>query len=307
MDWIKAPRFGNAQGMSSLLHLDHSAPCWLAPPGWAVTGSVADPEAAAFRAGAALAHLQGAMAQPGLPLALWRDRLALEAAAANVRLSGRPEGTAELRDALHLARPGDPLGPAGEIGQIWRRAVMRPLTARGLAHLPGVAPELVRRELARPGAPITRAAAALEAVLAEAPRAETAALVIAEAALARALGWDRLVPLLAIGLAPRDLRREGDELRLACYQAVVRAAVRAVGLAQDLARRAARLQAVAPKLRARGAGAAVELFLNYDALASTALTQLMSDRAARRLCDRLLTLGALRELTGRDSFRLYGL
>jgi hypothetical protein len=32
----------------------------------------------------------------------------------------------------------------------------------------------------------------------------------------------------------------------------------------------------------------------------------MSDRAARRLCDRLVDLGTLRELTGRDTFRLYG-
>ena len=32
----------------------------------------------------------------------------------------------------------------------------------------------------------------------------------------------------------------------------------------------------------------------------------MSDRAARRLCDRLVALGAVRELTGRDTFRLYG-
>ncbi len=294
--------------MTILPSLDRSASSWPAVPGWAVAGRAIDPEEASFRAGAMLAHLQGTMAQPGLPLALWRDRLALEAAAATVRFSGRLEGLPELRDALCLARPGDPLGPAGEIGQAWRHAVARPLTTRGVAPgLPGVAPDLVERCLAMPGAPVARAAQVLEAVLAEVPRAETAALILADAALAKALGWDRIVPLLEIGLAPRDLRREGEDLRRACHQAVVRAAAQASGLAQYLTRRAARLHAVAPKLRARGAEAAIELFLAQDALAPAALTHLMSDRAARRLCDRLVTLGALRELTGRDSFRLYGL
>ena len=71
------------------------------------------------------------------------------------------------------------------------------------------------------------------------------------------------------------------------------------------ARAAARLREVMPKLRAKAAGRAVDLFLARDALAPQALS-FMSDRAARRLCDRLVALGALRELTGRDTFRLYG-
>jgi hypothetical protein len=68
---------------------------------------------------------------------------------------------------------------------------------------------------------------------------------------------------------------------------------------------------VAPKLRAKGAARSVDLFLSRDALAPAALVREMpdslSDRAARRLCERLVALGALRELTGRDSFRLYGI
>ena len=85
----------------------------------------------------------------------------------------------------------------------------------------------------------------------------------------------------------------------------VREILRQVDELGDLARAAARLQAVAPKLRAKAAGRAVDLFLSRDALVPGALA-FMSDRAARRLCDRLVALGAVRELTGRDTFRLYG-
>ena len=77
--------------------------------------------------------------------------------------------------------------------------------------------------------------------------------------------------------------------------------------AADLTRRTARLREVAPKLRAKGADAAVHQFLTCDAVAPGALTSLRSDRAARRFCDRLVELGAVRELTGRDTFRLYGI
>ena len=95
-------------------------------------------------------------------------------------------------------------------------------------------------------------------------------------------------------------------MRLACHRAVMAGAGQAVPLAADLLRRAARLKAVVSKLRAKAAGRAVDLFLSQDAVAPAALAAFMSDRAARRLCDRLVDLGAVRELTGRDSFRLYG-
>ena len=80
----------------------------------------------------------------------------------------------------------------------------------------------------------------------------------------------------------------------------------------DLTRRAARLQAVAPRLRAKGAGTAVQLFLTRDAvtpaeLAAPATGTGLSDRGARRFCDRLVELGAARELTGRETFRIYGI
>ncbi len=153
--------------------------------------------------------------------------------------------------------------------------------------------------------PIVRAARALETVLSEFPREETPGLILADAVLAQVLDWKHLVPLLSAGLKRRDLRKTGDELRQACHRAVIASAAEATSLAADLARRTARLQAVAPKLRAKGAGAALELFLTQDAVAPAALP--LSNRSARRFCDRLVDLGVARELTGRDTFRLYGL
>ena len=157
------------------------------------------------------------------------------------------------------------------------------------------------------GAPVRRAAAVLQAVLEDRPRDHAAALILAEAALAHALGWDHVLPLVALGLKCGDLRKTAEVLQLACHRAIGTAAIEATRAAADLARRAARLMAVAPNLRAKGADEAVALFLSREAVAPTALTSLRSDRAARRFCDRLVELGAVRELTGRDTFRLYGI
>ena len=72
-----------------------------------------------------------------------------------------------------------------------------------------------------------------------------AALILAEAALAQTFGWNHFLPLLAAGLKRADLRKHGDDLRLACHRALVLSAVDAVRLSVDLARRAAHLKAAA--------------------------------------------------------------
>jgi hypothetical protein len=242
-----------------------------------------------------------------VPLALWRDRLALAAAGNCAAVAGRREGQSALRDALHLTGPGDDPGPAGRIARQWSRAAARPVSVAHLTNLlDGIAAERIALCLDAVGpTPVDRAAKVVEAMLADHPRSETAALILGDAVLARALGGTHVLPLLALTMKPRELRLRGNDLRLACHRAAVLAVGQALSLAGDLARASARLQAVAPKLRAKAAGRAVNLFLSRDALAPGALT-FMSDRAARRLCDRLVALGAVRELTGRDTFRLYG-
>ncbi|KGM85896.1 hypothetical protein rosmuc_04232 [Roseovarius mucosus DSM 17069] len=275
-------------------------------PGWVTATRAESLEDVAFLSGAALCHLDVVLGCGPVPQALLRDRLGLRAAEACVALSGRPERAGDLRDAVHLMRRGGLPGPAGEVYQSWRRAAGRAVTVKALGRaLPAVVPAQIAAWIdAGQGALVARAATVLETVLIEAPRQEVPALILADAALAQALGWDHLVPLLAAGLKRADLRKRGEELRLACHRALISSAVEAVRLSADLSRRAAHLTAVAPKLRAKGADDAVEMFLSRDAVAPSALP--LPDRAARRLCDRLVDLGAVRELTGRDTFRLYG-
>ncbi|MBW6419735.1 DUF1403 family protein [Celeribacter sp. PS-C1] len=284
-----------------------SDPSTLAPlPRWVTARRAEAFEDVAFLSGYALSHLHLVAARPELPHALLRDRLALRAAEACAALSGRIERAAELRDTCHLLRPGDLPGPAGEMYLSWRRAVERPVSPQGLHRaLPAVeATEVAVWLDSGQGAPLRRAAAVFETVLRERPRARVPSLIMAEAALAQGMGATHLLPLLALGLKRADFNVRGDALVDACHRAVIAAVPEVLTLASDLTRKAAHLVSVAPKLRAKGAGEAVEMFLTQDAVAPAALP--LPDRAARRLCDRLVELGAVRELTGRDTFRLYG-
>ena len=72
-------------------------------PAWARAVNAPETEAeAAFLAGAALARLDAVVRENPPWAGVWRQRLALSAAAANVRRAGRTEDEAALRDAFHL-------------------------------------------------------------------------------------------------------------------------------------------------------------------------------------------------------------
>ncbi|MDX8527907.1 DUF1403 family protein [Mesorhizobium sp. MSK_1335] len=99
-----------------------------AVPGWALAADTASRDAdAAFQAGAALASLDTlASVQPAWSGA-WRQRLALKCAAASMRLAGRAEDEATLRDAWQLCPAGADPGPAGAILGAWRQLAGQPL------------------------------------------------------------------------------------------------------------------------------------------------------------------------------------
>ena len=266
-------------------------------------------EEAGFFAGAALMHLDQVLSEPELPADLLRDRLAMEASLNCLKIAGRAYGLGELRDEVHFLREGDAPSPAGLIAMSWRRAVERPVSVASLKRaLLHVETDLIAESMdAAHGSPMDRAVGTLRFALQALPKDEAAALILADAVLSHSLGWKKLVPLLGVSLTRWDLRRDPDVLPLACHKAVVSAVRAHSDRAADLKRRIARLSSIAVKLRAKGSEEAVALIMTRDAVTPAHLTSLRSSRSARRFCDRLIELGVIRELSGRDTFRLYGM
>jgi Protein of unknown function (DUF1403) len=149
----------------------------------------------------------------------------------------------------------------------------------------------------RIGSPIGQAGQILEAALRQFPRQEAAALMLADVALARAVGWDRVMLVLAAHLPRKDIRAiaegEGDPV-LCVHWAMVAGCNSVIRSAADLSRRAVKLRAIASKLRAKGSDEALALFLSHDALMPAALPLPLTDRAARRVFERSLVHGARR-------------
>ena len=302
------------------------APLWARPEGNLREISEAE---ALFFAGAALAALDSVAKSEPPWAGAWRARLALKSAAAVAQnLLNRREDETALRDAVSLAKPGQDLGPAGKVyaafrtlcdpGDPFRRTrlaaiaadLQAPVDRDKAAELAAAVRETITG--VRP-APVVAAAAAA-AVVALRAAGEPLALLCADAALAKALGWPTPLPLLASELFQRRATGEGRRPRPGetgwgklVALAYARAAFAALDLAHDLSLRAGRLADAAPKLRAKGKTGALAALLGDDAVSTAAPLPRLSDRARRRLFERLVVLGGARELTGRATFRLYGL
>ena len=96
---------------------------------------------------------------------------------------------------------------------------------------------------------------------------------------------------------------------LHCARAYALAAPEAYALAADLVAPIGKAAGRPAKLRAKGAGRVIELLLDDDAVspATAAKSARLPIAPPAGLFDRLVELGVVRELSGRPSFRLYGL
>jgi Protein of unknown function (DUF1403) len=299
-------------------------------PAWGrVKNAPASDADAAFAAGVGLATVDAVVRAEPVFAGVWRQRIALASAAATLRLTGRREDSAALRDTWCFRTSDQNAGPSGHILQIWRQLAQRSTgwsvktiedIARALTmDLEGGEGELVTlldTQAQASSSPLTVATAVSEAVILHFPGAEPLALVMADLALASTMRWPRPVPLLMTEIhhsilrvgEPRRRPRPGEggwAATLATAYAL--AATAAVDLAIDLEQRAGALQRTVPKLRAKGAEKIVAALLDDDALTPASAPGQMSDRGLRRLFDRLVELGAVRELSGRPTFRIYGL
>lgn len=290
----------------------------------------------AIAAGAVIGALDAVVRRQERWAGAWRQRLALAAAAVTARQAGRVEDEAALRDAVLLTRPGDDVGPAGRMLLAWRRLAVRPaeelltessiagvLDGLGLARDDETSAELADefRQLAATEGAVGTLVSAFAAVERRGlPR--TVGSWFADALLAQRLGWAHAVPLLggeaagangysrprrAATIFPPKGIEAAPERAKTLLAAQARAALRALDQSADIGRRADRLIAVAPGLRARGADVVVDRLLTDDAIVASAKIAGMSDRSLRRLFERLVELGALRELSGRAAFRIYGI
>lgn len=295
-------------------------------PGWVRAVSVQP----VLRLGAQLSGLHQALAKSPVT-GLVADRAGLTAAAKLLARVGRTEGLPELRDMRMM---GEAAGPAAPVLAAWswhgslpweESAATRYRPRRSDDETDDVAADrrhhtrlqdLVRalgQRDASAGEDLALAigvAAALPCPLAAVAAALDAStglplptqLLVSDYAVGRCLGWP--LPLYSLGLGRREVPDPGQT---SIARTLLAGANEVADLLRPLAVRAEALVAAGRQTRTKQASAVIERILSKDAVSAASLADLLPDRPARRLLQRLVDLGALRELSGRPIYRVYGL
>lgn len=317
--------------MESLAPTDLTSPAWSPRlPTWALSRSRDVTECdAAFAAGIALKSLDELIRGDPPWIGCLRDRLALKSAGIAARMFGRNEEENALRDAVLLTGAGDDPGPAGKLFVATRMLTRQSGTittpfVKELCALLGIGwddalaplPDLVDTAIQSGRAAPLALADLVSAITTARPDAEVLALGLAEAVLAHKLNWPKSVPLLSPERFGPAFRTIGGRGRVrpgepaypkAICLALVDGVDTALRTAVEIDRRAARLIAAATKVRTKGAEPVIRKLLNEDAVAAAAPGCNLSRWAANRLFERLQSFEAVRELSGRSSFRIFGL